>query len=583
MEGVVVAESAEGGLAIINADVASEGQETGTSPGAKAPKTSRKWSKYSRKYSKAWEDEKELRSWLMPVAGDITLATCRFCRCTLRAHHADLVQHSKTDKHNKHAGRFTSLIGNYTMNSKEAVMTSAKQFLEFVNKAPSPYHAVKECTLRLLAAGFEELKEKDTWYLHPKKKYFFTRNQSALIAFAVGGNYTAGNGFTMVGAHTDSPCLKVKPISKKDKHGYLSVGVETYGGGIWNTWFDRDLTVAGRVMVKNGEKLEHRLVHIQRPILRVPNLAIHLNRTVNDGFAPNTETELVPILATSITAQLEEGTIDESGKDITITGNDGKHSSVLMKLLADKLEVPVADLMDFDLCLADTQPATIGGALNEFIFSPRLDNLICSFAALQSLMASCETRDSLDNDPNIRAIMLFDNEEVGSGSAHGAQSSLAEYFMRRISAGGHQTAFEESVPKSFLISADMAHAIHPNYPHKHEDNHQIALHRGPVIKINSKQRYATTAVSTAILKMIAEKGDVPLQEFVVRNDMPCGTTIGPILSANLGMRTVDVGAPMLSMHSCREMGCTSGLFQLIVLCRAFFEMFPAIDEDVTVD
>lgn len=555
--------------------------------GGKTPKTPKardsKWAKYNRRYNKSWEEEPQFKNWLMPVAGDDKLATCRFCRCTLRAHHADLKQHARTEKHQKNSTKFTTLIGNYfSMNSKE-VLAAARQLVAFINKSPSPYHAVNECRVRLVEAGFEELKERETWYLHPKKKYFFTRNQSTLVAFAVGGNYAAGNGFTMIGAHTDSPCLRVKPISKIEKHGYVSVGVETYGGGIWNTWFDRDLTVAGRAMVRKDDKVEHRLVHVDRPIMRVPNLAIHLNRAVNDGFAPNKENELKPILATSITAQLERGMVDESGKDIAVPSSSEKHSTVLLNVLADELGVPATDIMDFELCAADTQPAAVGGALNEFIFSPRLDNLFCSFAALQSLMASCETPNSLEEDTNVRVVMLFDNEEVGSMSAQGAQSSLAEYFMRRISAGSHQTAFEESVPKSFLLSADMAHAIHPNYPEKHEENHRIALHKGPVLKINSNQRYATTAVTSTILKLIAERIDVPLQEFVVRNDMPCGSTIGPIMASNLGLRTADIGCPMLSMHSCREMCCTSGVLQLILLCKAFFEIYPSTDEDVIVD
>uniref|UniRef100_A0A8C6L192 Aspartyl aminopeptidase n=1 Tax=Nothobranchius furzeri TaxID=105023 RepID=A0A8C6L192_NOTFU len=377
---------------------------------------------------------------------------------------------------------------------KEAVQKAAKEFLQFVNKGVSPYHVVEECRQHLFEAGFIELKESEQWDIKPAGKYFVTRNFSSLIAFAVGGCYLPGNGFSMIGAHTDSPCLRVKPRSKRTKQGCLQVGVECYGGGIWNTWFDRDLTIAGRVIVKSGGKLIHRLVHIPRPLLRVPHLAIHLQRDINDSFGPNKENHLI----------------------------------------------------------------TCG------------------------LMESC-SGDSLAKDPNIRMITLYDNEEVGSESAQGAQSNLTEMILSRLSASSSNlTAFQQAAPRSFMISADMAHAVHPNYQEKHEENHRPAFHKGPVIKFNSSQRYATTAVTASIIREVAGRVGVPLQDVMVRNDSPCGTTIGPILAARLGVPVVDIGAPQLSMHSIREMCCTSSVLQSTTLFKvnADHAVKPPLSQDL---
>uniref|UniRef100_H2XLC1 Aspartyl aminopeptidase n=1 Tax=Ciona intestinalis TaxID=7719 RepID=H2XLC1_CIOIN len=444
----------------------------------------------------------------------------------------------------------------------------AKDFLKFVDAGPSPYHVVHECRSRLVAAGFTELKERDHWSITPSGKFFMTRNQSTIIAFSVGKNFRPGNGFTIVGAHTDSPCLRVKVNSARQKQGYQQVATECYGGGNWNSWFDRDLKIAGRVLVagENG-KMTSELVHVNRPVIRVPHLAIHLQREMNEKFSINKETHLVPIFALESDKQLNKPS--------------EKHLTILMNMLGKEIGSSAEKIVDFDLFLADHQPSAIGGVLEEFIFAPRLDNLLSSYAGLQALI---ESSSDLSSEQNVRMVALFDNEEVGSNSAQGAGSSLTEYILRRISSDPkNPTSFEEAVPKSLLISADMAHGVHPNYPEKHESHMRPTLHGGPVIKTNNNQRYATTAITATIVRESAKIAGVPTQDVMVRNDAGCGSTIGPILATRLGIRTVDVGAAQLSMHSCREVCGVLAPEQCLKLYVAFFQNFPKIDENISVD
>ncbi|KAI8971486.1 peptidase M18 [Mycotypha africana] len=482
-----------------------------------------------------------------------------------------------------------------TDKDKAATLAAASDFIDFLNASPSPFHAVHEASVRLERAGFQRLSEKDDWELQKHGKYYFTRNGSSIVAFVVGGKYQPANhqsGFSIVGAHTDSPCLKVKPISKKENVGYLEVGVQLYGGGIWHTWFDRDLGIAGRVMVQqNDGSYKHTLVHIKKPVLRVPTLAIHLDGSVNEVFKFNKENHMLPILATTAKSVLNavDATTENNGPDSDQTK---KHHPALIHMLAETMHIDPTQIGDFELCLFDTQPATLGGVNDEFIFSARLDNLGMSYCSLMALIESSAS--SVADDPNIRLITLFDNEEIGSTSAHGANSNLLPSTLERIlssSVDGKtlspntsmKVTFERAIHRSLLVSADMAHAVHPNYAEKYEENHRPHLHKGTVIKVNANQRYATTAPTSLILKEIARQRDIPIQEFVVRNDSPCGSTIGPMLSAKLGLRTIDVGNPQLSMHSIREVGGVDDVKHGIHLLKAFFELFPSVDSKIIVD
>ncbi|XP_044484842.1 probable aspartyl aminopeptidase isoform X2 [Mangifera indica] len=411
-------------------------------------------------------------------------------------------------------------------------------FLQFLNASPTAFHAVDEAKRRLREVGYEQISEKEDWNLEAGKRYFFTRNYSTIVAFAVGKKYVAGNGFHIVGAHTDSPCLKLKPVSKVTKGGYLEVGVQTYGGGLWHTWFDRDLMIAGRVIIreeKDGSvSYSHKLLRIEEPILRIPTLAIHLDRNINsDGFKPNTQSHLLPVLATAIKEELNKVAGDNNSKE-TPTGFGSKHHSVL----------------------------------------------------LQALIDTTSSGSNLEDETGVRMVALFDHEEVGSASAQGAGSPVMLDALSRITNSFctiTNVLIEKAIQRSFLVSADMAHALHPNYMEKHEDNHQPKLHGGLVIKHNANQHYATNAVTSFIFKEIALKHNLPTQEFVVRNDMGCGSTIGPILASGVGIRTVDVGAPQLSMHSIREVCAIDDVKHSYEHFKAFFQEFAHLDCKFAVD
>ncbi|XP_044460713.1 probable aspartyl aminopeptidase isoform X1 [Mangifera indica] len=457
-------------------------------------------------------------------------------------------------------------------------------FLDYLNESWTPFHATAEAKRLLIDAGFNLLNENEEWELKPGGRYFFTRNMSSLVAFAVGEKYSVGDAFHVIAAHTDSPCLKIKPKSASSKSGYLMVNVQTYGGGLWHTWFDRDLSVAGRVIVRGSDgSFLHKLVKVERPLLRVPTLAIHLDRAVNkDGFKPNLETHLIPLLAT----KSEEASPEL--KEKSSSSSKAAHHPVLMQILSEELSCEIDDIVSIELNICDTQPSCLGGANNEFIFSGRLDNLASSYCALRALIDSCGSPSDLSSEHAIRMVALFDNEEVGSDSYQGAGAPTMFQAIRRIVGSLAQeytgeSAYDRSIRQSFLVSADMAHGVHPNFSEKHEENHRPEMHKGLVIKHNANQRYATSGVTAFLFKEIAKIHNLPTQEFVVRNDMGCGSTIGPILASGVGIRTVDCGIPQLSMHSVREICGKEDVDIAYKHFKAFYKTFSSIDKKLIVD
>lgn len=456
--------------------------------------------------------------------------------------------------------------------------------LNYLNESWTQFHATAEAKRQLIAAGFHKLNENEEWDLKPGGRYFFTRNMSSLVAFAVGEKYRFGNGFHVIAAHTDSPCLKLKPISASSKPGYLMVNVQTYGGGLWHTWFDRDLSVAGRVIVRSDDgSFIHRLVKVKRPLLRVPTLAIHLDRTVNqDGFKPNLETHLVPLLST------KSKEVPDLKEEDSSSFSTPSHHAQLLEVLSEELECGIDDIVTVELNVCDTQPSCLGGVNNEFIFSGRLDNLASSFCALRALIDSTLSPGDLSSEQSIRMVALFDNEEVGSNSIQGAGAPTMFQAMRRIVScladeNVGEGAIDRAIRQSFLVSADMAHGVHPNFMDKHEENHRPEMQKGLVIKHNANQRYATSGITAFLFKEVAKLHDLPIQEFVVRNDMGCGSTIGPILATGVGIRTVDCGIAQLSMHSVREICGKEDIDIAYKHFKAFYQTFSSIDRKLYVD
>ncbi len=406
--------------------------------------------------------------------------------------------------------------------------------IDFLNASPTPFHATATMVSQLETADFRQLNEAETWDLTPGR-YFVTRNQSSIIAFVIGSRSLPESGIRMVGAHTDSPCLKVKPNPIRTKHGYQQLSVEVYGGVLLNPWFDRDLSLAGRVTSEDAAgNIINSLVNLREPIAVIPSLAIHLDREANNARKVNPETDIPPVL-------LQE---DESFR--------------LASLIAEQIQD--REILATELSFYDTNPARIIGLHREFLASARLDNLLSCYTGMQAL---------LNADPEVTSLLVCnDHEEVGSASAAGAEGTFLKDVLERITEAGE--ARLRTFARSLLVSTDNAHGIHPNYPDRHESNHGPLLNRGPAIKHNANQRYATNSETAGYFKSLCKRAGVPYQEFVNRADMACGSTIGPITAKEIGVRTLDVGVPTFAMHSIRELAGTADAFSLMTVLTAFY-------------
>ena len=421
--------------------------------------------------------------------------------------------------------------------------------MAFIQASPTPFHAVEQMTAILAENGFQPLKESDAWGLNSATaqtgKFYVTRNDSSIIAFTLGSD-PVEHGFRMVGAHTDSPCLKVKPNPEITKNGYFQLGVEVYGGVLLNPWFDRDLSLAGRVnyVTPDGD-VGSALINFEQAIATIPSLAIHLDREANETRTINKQTDIPPVLM-----KMPEGS--EQKPDF--------REILLRLLLSQEPELKVEKVLDYELSFYDVQVPAVIGLHQDFVASARLDNLLSCYTELMALLKA-------DSKQNC-VLVCNDHEEVGSMSAAGAQGPFLKSVLQRLCSTAED--FTRSMDQSMLISVDNAHGIHPNYADKHDDNHGPIMNQGPVIKINANQRYASSSETSAAFRYICEEADVPVQSFVVRSDMGCGSTIGPITASEIGVRTIDVGVPTFAMHSIREL---AGRWDAYYLYRALREYF----------
>lgn len=416
------------------------------------------------------------------------------------------------------------------------------EFIQFLNDSPTPFHAVEQLKARLLAAQFTELLETERWNCQPGGKYFVTRNGSSLIAFIVPQKPIVETGIRLIGAHTDSPCLRVKPQPEIVSNSYYQLGVEVYGGALLAPWFDRDLSLAGRITCKARDgSISSQLINLKDPIAIIPSLAIHLDREQNSSRKINPQRELPPILWQT---------------DGSIKADFRSYLLAELQKTAPQLDA----VLDFELCFYDTQPARLIGVEEQFIAGARLDNLLSCFIAIQAL---------INNSSDACAMVICnDHEEVGSMSHCGAQGTFLNNVVERLLPDA-ETRFC-ALAKSLMISADNAHGVHPNFADKHDANHGPLLNHGPVIKINANQRYATTSETAARFRHICESHKIPVQSFVVRTDMACGSTIGPITASLVGLNTLDVGVPTFAMHSVRELaGASDTLYFFQALSRFF--------------
>lgn len=424
---------------------------------------------------------------------------------------------------------------------------TANQLLEYIKRSPSPYHAVEEGSNMLSKAGFTELDMTKNWNLEKGGQYFVKVFGTSLFAFTVGTDLTKEQSFRIAAAHTDHPCLHVKPKAELAAKGYERVNCEIYGGPILNTWLDRPLSVAGYVALKSEDTFAPKmcLLNVEKPFLTIPNLAIHMNRDVNKGVELKKQTDMLPIMG-MLTDKLNE-------------------NNYFVSFLAKKLGVAAEDILDFDLYVYNTEDGCMLGAEEEFISSPRLDNLTSCYALLNGIIT--QKRPS-----GINAIALFDHEEIGSETKQGANSATFGMFLEKIYAsfGLDRMSLNEAVLRSFLLSVDVAHALHPNRTDKSDPVNYSEMNEGVVFKISGNQRYTFDTQAIAGLQQLCEKHQISYKKYVNHSDVTGGGTLGPIISSWLPMKTVDLGVPLLAMHSAREMMGAKDQVELNRLIEAFF-------------
>lgn len=430
-------------------------------------------------------------------------------------------------------------------------MNYVNDLIDFLNESPCNFFAVEAAVRRLEAAGFKRLDMRDEWHLAAGDRRYIVKNSSAVFAFVVGTG-SASDGWRIISAHSDSPCFRVKPDPEVLCDGrILKLNTEVYGGPILYTWFDRPLSLAGRVILRGADALhpETRLVRWDEALLTIPHLAIHYNRGVNEGNPLSKQKDMLPVLG-----RLGEGESKEG---------------YVTRMVADKLGVDAADILDYDLMLYDTTPASVVGRNGEFITSGRIDDLMMAYAGISAIIASA-------GEPcaQTRVTAIFDNEETGSGTKQGAASPVLHNLLRRIGSalGGDDSAFIRAIDNSFMVSADNAHATHPNYVEKQDPTNHPVVNGGPVIKVNANCKYMTDADSAAVFRTICDQAGVPVQYFVNHSDVAGGSTLGNILTSQIDLRGVDMGAPQWAMHSCRETAGTADVGYTIAAFSKFFTL-----------
>ena len=432
--------------------------------------------------------------------------------------------------------------------SKPESLLHIDELMSFLDSSPVNFLAVETMRRKLEAADFIRLEQSEPWHIEDGGRYYVIKNGSAIFAF-IAGTGAPSDGFKIISAHSDSPGFRIKPNAEIAAPGdVIKLNTEVYGGPILYTWFDRPLSIAGRVILRSHDPLhpEHQLINFERPLLTIPHLAIHFNRAVNEGNPLSKQKDMLPVIAM----------IND-----TVEKND-----YLLNLVADQLGVDKSEILDFDLSLYDTTKACLVGANDEFLTSGRLDDLSMAFSAMTALLESEE------GGTMTRVMAIFDNEETGSGTKQGAASPELDYILRRITAalGGDEEEYMRAIANSFMVSADNAHGIHPNYPEKQDPTNHPRLGGGPVIKINANCKYMTDADSAAVFRVVCEQAGVPYQYFVNHSDVAGGSTLGNILTSQIPLRGVDMGAALWAMHSVRE---TASAIDHEYIIAAFTEFY----------